>query len=187
MNPEKGMIEIMIRKRMYELSRLKTKPALRVDYDKYVSDKFCGHKFTDDELDILSYGDSVRVSCISKAGKSFTCEVMLKLRDGRFAWVPSFADDYGRTREEWLWHVHTASTWTKHCEFKTTDCPVRCERTYNEHYKDSGYWEASDAYDDYYSCPGECSEECPHCHEIKLVRDKEQAWIAEYLATRKVI
>lgn len=179
----------MFRTKMYDLSRLKTKPALRVNsyYNYYVSDNFCGHKFTDDELRTLSYGDSVRVSCISKAGKHFTCEVMLKWRDGRYAWVPSFADDYGRTREEWLRYVDKASTGAEHCNFKTPDCPVKVERTYDEHYKDRGYWQASDAYDDYYSCPGECSEECPHCQEIKRVRDKEQVWIDKYLAARKVI
>lgn len=186
-------MKMIKREPMFTIRRLKTKPALKVepslDYKpSYISDKFCGHEFTDDELATLAYGDTVKVECISKTGKAFRCEVMLKERAGKYAWVPSFADDYGRTKEEWISTLSSdKKTDAERCSFKTAECPVKHERTYNGNYKDTGYWEASDAYDDYYTCPGECSKECPHCQEIKRIRDKEQAWIDKYLAARVVI
>lgn len=191
---ERQDMKMISRCKMYSLRRLRTKPALKVEphleyKPSYISNAFCGHEFTDDELALLEYGDAVKIECVSKAGKAFRCEVMLKERAGKYVWVPSFADDFGRTKEEWKRSLRSdlCSYPDIGCTFKTKDCPIYCEVMECEGYKDRGYWQASDAHEKYYTCPGEHSKECPHYQQFKQARDKEQAWLDKFLAARVVI
>lgn len=197
-------MNVITRSKMYHIRRLKTKPALEVNNEKYISDKFCGHEFTDDELDVLSYGDAVKVDCVSKTGKAFKCEVMVKERAGRYAWVPSFADDFGRTKEEWLIRIHRTVRVTgkePYCSFHSEEC--NCQRRVSmeyDDYKSGGYWTADDYRDAMEAGPREfvtkeCAyykgQGCPHETEwAKLEKqheDQVKREIDEYLAARVVI